>query len=399
MNKKMISPVLGCALFLAFGIASVVAPQTKSQKEELASMPKLSVETLLRQDLAQQWNDYLSKHIVGREVIQKLSNQMTVFLSAPKVNDVFILEDRLIQNVSSVNPVTAKRNTEAVNFFAQSYPDLPVYFSLIPTAAAVYQDEMPAAPNLMDQVAVINGIYGDGRQQNNLSNSPPEQEEKPSEYGTLENIYAIDLHTFLMANKQQEIFYHTDSMWTSLGAYNAYSSLVTGMGDSAISKDLFNIEHAQTDYYGGLYEKTLIKRGDGDGIDLYTHAPDQVIELVKCYEGGNVKELYSLYFEEYLNTPQATNVFLGADRGVTEIETNLKSEHKLLLFGDEYSKPLLQFLSLHFQTVTFVNLNALTSDQYQLIDPDEYDSALFLYSVENYVSDTSLTVKLQQLCS
>lgn len=399
MNKKMISPILGCAMFLAFGIASVVAPQTESQKEDLASMPKLSVETLLRQDFAQRWNDYLSKHIVGREIVQKLNNQMSVFLSEPKINDVFILEDRLIQNVNSVNPVTAKRNTEAVNLLAQSYPEMSVYFSLIPTAAAVYQDEMPAAPNLMDQVTVINGIYGDGRQQNNLSNTQSEQAEKPSEYGTLENIYAIDLHTFLMANKQQEIFYRTDSMWTSQGAYNAYSSLVTGMGDSAISKDLFNIEHAQTDYYGNLYEKTLIRRGDGDGIDLYTHAPDQVIESVKCYEGGNVEELYSIYFEEYLDTPQAINVFLGADRGVTKIETNVKNEHKLLLFGDEYSKPLLQFLSLHFQTVSFVNLNALTSDQYQLIDPDEYDSALFLYSVENYVSDTSLAVKLQQICS
>lgn len=397
MNKKLIAPVLGCTLSLLLGILTLVLPKeevSEGENRTLAAAPSLSMETILQQDWMTQWNRYLADHFVGGTITRAFGNHLSLLLGPPKIGEVFVLSDRLVENVRSVNPVTARRNTEAIDAFAAAYPELSVYLALVPTAAEVYRDELPAEPNQLDQLAVINGVYGENPQSQQAANVAGGTS---SAYGTLKQASTVDIHTALLANRQQELFYRTDSRWTSLGAFTAYNSLMTGMAGSAISKDLFNIEYVENGYYGDLSRRTLLRRGDGDRIDLYTPATGEVVREVICYNGEEAEVRDSLYCYDCLDQADKTDVFLGEDRGVTVIHTNVDNGRSLLLFGDDYAKPMLQFLSLHYQSITFVDLGELAAGEGALIDPGEYQSVLFLYPVTSYVSDTSISSRLDQL--
>ncbi|MBC8610947.1 hypothetical protein H8702_07395 [Massilimaliae timonensis] len=397
MNKKMISPVMGCVLSLTLGVLALVWPQ-KPSAEPQASVPASSALELHKNKISR-WNQILQNRLPGSQFFIQANNHLSLLISGPKIDQVFCLKDRLVENIGAANPITARRNTEAVNQFVSRYgEDIPIYFSLVPSAQEVYREQMPDAPNVLDQTSFITNIYGDSKQNTSLSsNNSAYSKTAASDYGALQDVSAIDVHTALLANQKQDLYYHTDSNWTSLGAYTAYGSLVTSMGLSAISSDSFNIEHVQYDYLGNLYQKTLVRKGSPDRIDLYTYAPNTVIDRVIRYEGTKSQTSSSMYYYETLNTPNAMDVFLGQDCGVTKIHTTIDTGQDLLLFGDEYAKPLLQFLSLHYRSITFVNLSKYTDDQASLIKPADYDTILFLYQVKNYISDISVAARLPNI--
>ena len=374
----MISPLLGLGLCFLFAIIIVVLPKqefSEAENRKLEYIPSISQQTFFEQDFMKQWNQYLSDHFPARELIAKWNNYVSIFLGEPKINNVFVLEERLVENVSNVNPITSKRNTQAINDFAANYPEVPMYFSLIPTATEIYRDKLPQDPNIMDQIAVINDIYGESKNKTIQKSANEAAKQYDAAYGVLENVSTIDIHTALIASKQQNIFYKTDTCWTSMGAYIGYNSLITSMGGTAVSRDLFNIKYMQNEYFGNLYQKTLMKVKESDRIELYSYAPEVIVDSVQCYDGHTPEEYDSLYFDQYINTPQAMNVFLGNS-------------------CDDYSKPLLQFLSLHYKTIMFVNLEQISKEQLDLIVPNEFDVTLFLYNIKNYVSNTSIATKL-----
>lgn len=392
MNYKMIPILIGMSFCVICSITTLLLPDKQFSEEEnrtLQSSPVFSVQGLLSKNILQDTEAYLKDHFIGNPSFTKASRRMQLLSGISKINNVFVLNDRLVSKVRTPNPVTAKRSTEAINTFSQYYQNTSsIYFSLVPTACEVYKEELPHDPNILDQIDVIRKIYNDS------SNTA----EKENPYGIISGPSCIDTHTSLMAQKTEDIFYHTDSCWTSLGAYTAYSNLITSMGEQYIPKDLFDIEHVSYQYLGNLYNRTLINpTEEGDRIDLYSYAVEPVIKRITKYSGNKTLTTSSLYFEEYLGTKTQEKIFLGEPCGIIKIQTSVDNHQNLLLFGDQLSAPLLQFLSLHFENITFVNLRYFSEEQAQYIPTEEYQTILFLYSIENYLSDNSISLNLPLL--
>ena len=384
MNKRMTAPLTGCVLALLLGVSTLAMPGTAGP-----AAPEYSAEGLRETDWMEQLGQDLAGRVPGGGLFRAAGNRLSLLLGTSRIGDVFVLSDRLVEGARSVNPVTARQNTAAIDDFALRYPDQTVYLSLVPTAAEVYRDQLPPEPNQLDQLAVINGVYGDfAPTQQTAGNTGG------SAYGTVEHAATVDVHTALLASRRQDLFYRTDSCWTSLGAYTAYTSLMTGLGETAVSRDLFHIEYAPGRYYGDLAQRTLLGRGWGDRIDLYLPASGSVVRKLICYDEGEAEIRDSLYDTAALESEDRTAVFLGGERGVTVLETRVENGRSLLLFGDDYARPMLQFLALHYQTIALVDLGKLAPEEAELIDPAAYQTVLFLYPVTSYVSDTSISARL-----
>jgi hypothetical protein len=389
MNYKIIPAVIGLSFCVICSVITFLYPDQLFSQEEnrsLQPVPTINVQTLLSKTALKDTENYLIDHAIGHTAFTKASRNLKLLLSPNQINNIFVLKDKLISKVGSQSPVTAKKSTDAINSYISHVPQTTsVYFALAPTACEVYKDELPHDPSLLDQIDTIRKIYND--------TSTLADKENP--YGTISGANCIDIYSAMMAQKSEYIYYKTDSCWTSLGAYIAYSNLITSMGEQAVSKDMFNISHVSYDYLGDLYQKTLIAPSQtSDRIDLYSYAPEPIIKRIVKYNANQSLSTFSLYFEEYLDTRTQEKVFLGDPCGITKIQTSIDNHQNLLLFGDQLSAPLLQFLSLHFENITYINLRYVTEEQVSLLESENYQTVLFLYSLDTYLSDNSIATNL-----
>lgn len=376
LTHKMIPALVALVTALLLLILTLILPkQTYSEKQNksLSSFPNVTASTMTNQSYPLSFEQYLSDHFIGRENCITLNNRLRLAMGNDEINDVFVKEDRLIENIRYYDIVTAEKNIASVQQFVSSRLTPPTYyFSLIPSASELYKEDLPSNNTWLNQSDFIRQSYEQLRESSTV----------------------IDLSSVLELQKNSNIFYNTDSRWTTYGAFLAYSGLIKSFGLTPASKDMFSIEHAAHNYYGNLYNKTLIQTSPADVIDLYTYLEGNVVENVKKQNADHMVMQPSLYDRDYLDSSQKLKVFLGESSPITTISTTVDNGQRLLLFKDSYSDPLVQFLTLHFDQITLVDLKQLTEETAQQIHISDYSSVLFLYSVSNFVSDNSIAAKL-----
>ena len=334
------------------------------------SMPVLTVEALANRSFSQKFENYLLQKFPGYSWSKKSANTLKRLIGEKEIDGIFPLKDKLIQNVSMANPVTGQKNLEAVlNYFSEERTlGANCFFGLIPTASEIYKEELPSAPDVLDQSQFIAQCY----------------ERFPSKT-------VIDISTGLMSRKADQIYYRTDSHWSSLGSYLGYQSVIKALGGIPYSEDMFNIEYASHSFYGSLTDKTFLDYMQPDTIELYHFVNGETITSINKIFGQS-QTISSDFYDRNKNNSYA--IFLGDECGITQLQTNIANGKKLLLFGDSYSYSMMQFLSLHYEEILLVNLKYLTREQSQLIDVNSYADQAILYSVDEFISDNNISTKL-----
>ena len=380
VNIKIIPAFLGLLSVVFISLFSVFLPKqafSASTHEALPEFPKFSVKSFLNGTYATSLEKYLNDHIAFRELCLSFSNNFQAAIGVQEINHVFISKQRLIENTVQGSTTISDKNTEAVfQFIKKLSPETECRFALIPTAAGIYGEELPA-PVSFDQAEYISRVY-----QNLPQNC------------------TIDIFSYLNSSKTEQIYYHTDSHWTSQGAYLGYSAILRSFGKTPYVEDLFNIEYASHDFYGDLYQKTHIKTQFPDVINLYHYSKEHPAVEVQKYNGSRAETFNDLYDRSALKTDQQYRVFMGSDAAVInirQISNNDNYDENLLIFRDSFSDPLIQFLSLHYQNVTLINLSLIQDHQMEKIPFEKYKNILFLYETENYLSDNSIFTKLDTI--
>lgn len=392
MDKKMIPSLTGLGIAVVTILLTVIFPGGEGDTAAVFSADTAA--ELLEYQIPVRLEDSLMQHLFAQPEPAKWGRLLYHKAGIREFNGIYLSDDRLIQTVGTVSSNTANHNTKEINLFAQERTqNQRVYVTLVPTAQEVYQDRMPQLGNRMQQLQVINGIY----QTPELSRREYDDAFQPIRHAT-----CVDTHTALMANKNLDLYYSTDSGITSSGAYALYNSFMTNIGAVPYSKDLFHVEYAKNNYRGDLYHKALLGPEQGDTISLYRYAASQgeLSQSVTKYFGTNAVRETSVFDLDYLDEPESTKVFLGRECGVQTIQTNTvrenlpDSHHRLLIFGDDTVRPMIQFLSLHYDTITVVDFQHLTKQQTALVNPEDYDTVLFLYQIDQYTSDNNISSKL-----
>lgn len=359
---------------LALLFITLVLPHrsySPQRDESLAPFPAFSMEALWSGTYTQSLEEYLNDHFAMRDRASALCNRVKYTFGNNQINDIFILSDRLIKNVGTHSLAAADSNVNAIREFTDAYQQTtPCYFGLIPTASEIYKDMLPDAPKVLNQADFISRMYS----------------ELPDA--------TIDISSNLTSQKSERLYYNTDSRWTSYGAYVGYTAIIKNLGGMAASLDQFSIEHASHDFYGDLYNQTLVRTNPADVIDLYHYKNGSVIERFTSTSSKDEQPDENIFFKDYLDTSHKQDTFLGSPAAVVTLTTNVKNGAHLLLFRDSYADALMQFLPLHYESITLVDLSLVNAAQIEAIHPADYSCILFLYHVDNFVSNNAIATKL-----
>lgn len=285
-------------------------------------------------------------------------------------NGVYFCDDgTLITRVDAPKQEQLEKNIGYVGKFVDK-AGVPVSVGLIPNAACVWADKLPAGAPNYDQreiwAQVSNGLAG--------------------------KVTPVDsLWSVLPAHKDEPIFYRTDHHWTSLGAYYGYAALGEALGYTPLSLDTYTKTTVSTEFYGTVFSSSGVRWVKPDEMDIYVPETDAI--TVTSYEMGAGGQLTGtpreLYDESCLTKKDKYAMFLGGQQALCKVTTG-NAGPKLLIIRDSYSDSLVPFLTPHFSEIHLID------SRYYKFSPSEYiaqngiDQALVLYSASNFASETNL---------
>lgn len=369
MTKKfsIFLTVLFCAFIGGVCVISLLLPDkdfSPLENRYLQKPPKLSLETLGSGKFMEDAEDYVSDHIAGRDfwVAAKAWSER---LSGKKENNgvYFGAQNTLINRVKAPDPDKLKEDMGYVDALVGNV-SVPVYFGLIPSAAEIWRDRLPAGAPTADEKAIIDQLY----------------------FST--GASTIDLHSALTAHSGEDIYYRTDHHWTSLGAYYGANAIFEALGMEPIDLADYQKTTVTSQFNGTSFSTSGVRWLPPDAIDTYV--PDQGIKVTSYFKG--TPEEGSLYVDSYLNVKDKYSYFLGGRQPLCVVEKEGSTGPKALVIRDSYSDSLAPFLTERFSEVHLFDPRDNLTSVKGYVEEHGIDTVIVLYSFANFATDANLFV-------
>ena len=362
---------LFCAFLGVFLAANAVSPDAEFSPMEnryLQQLPKPTVKTVFNGSFMGDFETYVTDQFVGRDGWISAKSRTEKLLGKRENNGVyFCAKDTLITRFDAPDPKKLTSNLSYVEQFAEKAPGT-VYFSLIPTQACIWADRLPAGAPNASQIDVLSQAQA-----------------------AVPGATWADLYTPLSAHAGEDIFYRTDHHWTSLGAYYGYAALCESMGLTPVPLSDYTKTTVTEDFYGTVFSSSGVRWIRPDAIDLYV--PDDGITVTShTYDaqGRPVEEPRALYDRSYLEVKDKYSLFLGGQQPLAVVKTSNADAPKLLIVRDSYTDSLVPFLTAHFSEIHLIDLRYYKFSASDYMAEHGIDTALVLYSVPNFVTDSNL---------
>lgn len=364
-----IAAVLFLLLLFGGSIATYAIPKpafSENENKYLAEFPRFTGSSVRNKTFMTGFEDYSADHVPARSGWIGLQTRLLLLLGQKEINGVYVEKDRLLERVDPPSGKNVANSVLAMNQFAERFGGA-TYLMLVPTAAEIYRDTLPAGAPTLSQRTTIDEVYK-----------------------KVEKITTVDAYASLSANREQYLYYRSDHHWTSRGAYLGYGALSAKMGYTPVPLDRFNVEHASHSFRGSLYSKIIYDGVEADTIDLYSYPSGAEVTGVSVYDGTNWTERDSLYCREFLEKKDQYSAFLGQNQPIVTVTTNAPNDNSLLIFKDSYTHSLVPFLALHYRKITLVDLRYLVVPFERLVDLSEYDQVLFCYNAKTFVDEDNV---------
>lgn len=312
---------------------------------------------------------FLAERLPFAETLRETCLKLRLFGGLREKDGVYIASGTLIEAFDPADSTTLPlANTQALYDFA-GQADTPTYLLLIPTACAVYQERLPDAAPLYDQKSFIDDVY------RRLAG----------------RISAVDLYPALFSAREDDLYYNTDSSLTSLGAFRSYQTLAARLGLTPRAAGGFTILPLCREFYGDLYDRWGYGGVKPDVVTAYAAAGDGRLYRVVNQNANGTRVYHELYPACAAAEGSALDSILGGEGQRVDVEAvNLyTTTPRLLVFGDRTSFALVPFLALHYQLVTFIDLDKATDAQLSGVTVADYDQVLFACSVESYMETSA----------
>ena len=261
--------------------------------------------------------------------------------------------DNTIENVAYINELAANTDT-------------PIYMMLAPNAAGVYGADLPDMFDDKDQREKINEAY----------------------MQLDRRIASIDAFYPLYSARDEYVYYRTKDLWTSFGAYYAYTESTSKLGFSPVTLDNYDQEYAVSGFYGDLYDNVIIGSIEPDRINIFRSKYQSPVTEVDMFNGSEVKQAESVYFKSTLKGSDKTDIFLLGDRYIkTDIYTNSETDNDLLIIKGSFANTIVPFYTAHYRRITMVDPKKLKENDLDLtdvVDLNEYDQILVLFDIDSF---------------
>lgn len=361
---------LFCGFLGVVVVANALTPDkffSELENRNLAQKPAVSLQGLLTGKFMSEYESYVTDQFAGRDSWTAAKAAAELASGKQENNGVYFCADStLISRFDTPDAENMEKNLSYVNKFA-ALSSVPVYFGLIPGAATVWADRLPeGAPNYDQKLVIDQAAQATAAQ-------------------------FIDLYTPLMVHKGEGIFYRTDHHWTSLGAYYGYTGVAEALGLAAVPLTDYVKTTVSTDFYGTVFSSSGVRWVRPDVIDTYV--PEDGVTVTSYTfdaQGNPVEAARQLYDKSFLAKKDKYAMFLGGQQALGIVRTGHTDKPKLLLIRDSYSDSLVPFLTPHFSEIHLMDLRYYKQSAVQYIKDNGIDTALVLYSVPNFVSETNL---------
>lgn len=356
---------LFCAFIGGVLLVSLILPKQEFSPLEnryLEKPPTLSLETLSSGKFMENVEDYVADHIVGRDFWVSLKSWSERLSGKRENNGVYFgKQDTLINQVADPDMDKLEKDMGYVDALAGNV-SVPVYFGLIPTAAAIWSDRLPAGAPTADEKTIIDGLY----------------------FSTGAN--TIDLYGALSPHRDEALYYRTDHHWTSLGAYYGANALLEEMGLEPLALSDYTKTTVTEDFNGTIFSTSGVRWVRPDQIDTYV--PADGVKVTSNFTGEPVEG--ALYVDSFLDVKDKYSYFLGGRQPLCVIETLRADAPKVLILRDSYADSLAPFLTQRFSEIhLFDPRDNLTSIKGYVAEHD-IDMVVVLYSFSNFAGDQNL---------
>ena len=355
--SQVVTAVLFCAFLAGFGLLHILLPDrtfSPVENRTLSSMPDFSWSALVDGSYTSRLEKYLEDQFPLRDGWMGLKNRYEYLLGKREFHGVYLCGDRLIHKIEDAS--RAEQNIAYLQKLTE-LTDIPVYLGLIPTAAEVYRDQLPAGAENFDQAAYLKKV----------------RESVP-------DAVWVDMEKLMDGASGVSLFYRTDHHWTSAGAWHGYAALMEAMGEPF--EPLGTPETVSEDFYGTLYSSSGVHWLAPDTIERYVSGEGVTVEN---FEKG---ETHGLYVDSFLGEKDKYASFLGGNTPLYIIRNpEATSEEKLLVVRDSYSDAMAPFLSQYFAEIHLVDLRYYRTSVVEYARENGMDRIFVCYSVENFVKD------------
>ena len=367
---NLIGKIFILLLFLVMIINVIVPDREKSELENrsLESRPRFNLTTILSGDFMEQWEQYLSDQFVGRDTWRSLKVGLDRLGGARMENDIYIGKGgQLMENIEVPDEEQLEANLTAIKDFSDTYENIPVTMMLVPDAACILSDSLPAFARVEDQ-----------RQMFSMAER---------ELG--DSVNWIDTVSILNNHKSEKLYYKTDHHWTTQGAFYVFQDAAKTLGIEGDVSDDF-VSYTVTDSFNGvLAASSGVGLDEKEQIDIYapTEGDDDVV--VNYVDEG--RKTTSLYDSSKLETRDKYGVFLGGNTSVIDIRTVSTSQKRLLVVKDSFADCFIPFLAPYYREIVVVDPRYYSGTMNDIMDTYRITDALILYSGNTFFTDNNIS--------
>ncbi len=365
LNSKLnrVFFIIFVIIWAGLAVVNLLIPEKSFSENEnryLSQMPKFSLSGLLSGDFMNRTDEYVNDQFIFRDMWISVQSTAEYALGKRESNGVYVGPTALMSRLDNWDAKVIEHNLGGIKYFLQEH-ELPAYLMLVPAASEIYRQELPLFADPWDQERVIKGIYE-----------------------SLPELTPVPVGDTLSAHKNEYIFYRTDHHWTSYGAYLAYRELCSAIG---LTPSEYTAKTVSKSFDGTLFSRSGFRFTQSDTIEAFVPKFSAGLEV---YDGSETKSYDSPFFEEYLGQKDKYAYFLGPNQPVVTLYGDSGSGKKLLMFKDSFAHCLAPMLLGDYDQVTLVDLRYVKTSIGELLDPDEFDSVLFLFGIDTFVGQDEL---------
>ena len=377
-NYRLFFHRLGLLFFLLpviVLVSSIILPDTGfSEKENrvLASRPALKLDQIISGGYEKQFETYENDQFPLRDMWITLKATTDRLMGKVEENGVYLGKNGyLMEAFNAPSQTQYDATVNAMTSFAQEHSDLKQYALIAPNSVNILKSNLPAFAPADDQNPWI---------------------DKLKDSLTSAGVAFIDIRDTFTDHKTEDLYYHTDHHWTTLGAYYAYLQAAAAMGIDTSSDSYDKAPVSQT-FKGTLSAKSGFRSGETDEIDVFLPNGDNALSSVVNYVDEQKKSA-SFYDTSKLNTRDKYALFFGGNHAQIKISTPTESNNTLLVLKDSYANSFIPFLAQHYRKIIMIDPRYYYGDLEQLLQVENVQEVLYLYNANTFFADTSLELAL-----
>ncbi|MBQ1372529.1 MAG: hypothetical protein IIY70_06305 [Oscillospiraceae bacterium] len=363
-RKNLLTTLLFCLFLGTMLLLTLLLPHrvfSELENRTLAAAPRFSADALFSGRWMQEAERWISDHTVLRDRWVQLMGLSERISGKQENNGVyFAAGDTLISRLDEPDSKLVEKNLSAVRDFAAHCP-VPVRFGLIPTAASVWAERLPAGAETLAESDWIARLYRDFGGQ------------------------SLDLEAVLNAHRAEPVYYRTDHHWTSLGARYAADGIFRLLDLPLLEETELEQKTVSTTFLGSSSSKACAWWVAPD--EITTMVPETGIQVESSFSGK--PEPGSLYVPSWLEKKNQYAYFLGGNQPLCVLRTK-HAGPKLLLVRDSYTDSLAPFLCLRCSELHLIDLRYYRDSVQSYVAEQGIDQVLILYSLSTFLEDPNL---------